>query len=193
MLSVWQSLGLSCCCKSNYPILFNGCVIFHCMCISCLTFWHWLTPAPSFPGVLSEWPSPSIICSFSLLSNTPLDLLCAMVCLTTHLLKDIWSMQGSHKHSFWEHCWAGFSVSMSLLLWNKYQEEGFGNFWFIHIICSIAQCCLTLCDSMDCSTPGFPVLHQLPEFVQTHVHWVGDVIQPSHPLSPPSPPALSLS
>ena len=113
MHSVWQSLDLSCGCKSNYPILFNGCVIFHCMCVSCLTFWHWLTPAPSFPGVLSEWPSPSIICSFSLLSNTPMDLLCAMVCLTTRPLKDVWSMWGSHMHSFWEHCWAGFSVSMS--------------------------------------------------------------------------------
>ena len=46
---------------------------------------------------------------------------------------------------------------------------------------------------MDCSMPGFPVLHHLPEFVQTHVHWVGDVIQPSYPLSPASPPALNLS
>ena len=46
---------------------------------------------------------------------------------------------------------------------------------------------------MDCSTPGLPVHHQLPEFTQTHVHWVGDAIQPSHPLSSPSPPALSLS
>ena len=46
---------------------------------------------------------------------------------------------------------------------------------------------------MDCSMPGFPVHHQLPEFIQTHVHWVGDAIQPSHPLSSPSPPALNLS
>ena len=49
--------------------------------------------------------------------------------------------------------------------------------------CSVAQSCLTLCDPMDCSTPGFPVLHNLPEFAQTHVHWVGDAIQPSPPLS----------
>ena len=49
------------------------------------------------------------------------------------------------------------------------------------------------CKPMDCSTPGFTVLHYLPEFAQTHVHWVGDVIQPSHPLSPPSPSALNLS
>ena len=46
---------------------------------------------------------------------------------------------------------------------------------------------------MDCSTPGFPVLHSLPEFAQTHVHWVDDAIQPSHLLSPPTPTVLSLS
>ena len=46
---------------------------------------------------------------------------------------------------------------------------------------------------MNCSTPGFPILHYLPEFVQTHVHWVGDAIQPSHPLLSPFPPALNLS
>ena len=46
---------------------------------------------------------------------------------------------------------------------------------------------------MDCSTPGFPVHHQIPELTQTHVHWVGDAIQPSHPLLSPSPPTLNLS
>ena len=51
----------------------------------------------------------------------------------------------------------------------------------------------TLCDYMDCSMPGFPVLHYLPEFVEIHVHWVSDAIQPSHPLFPHSPPALNLS
>ena len=51
--------------------------------------------------------------------------------------------------------------------------------------CSVTKLCPTLCNSMDWSTPGFPVLHYLPEFVQTHVHWVGDAIQPSHPLLPP--------
>ena len=47
---------------------------------------------------------------------------------------------------------------------------------------SVAQSCPTLCDPMNCSMPGLPVHHQLPEFTQTHVHWVGDAIQPSHPL-----------
>ena len=58
---------------------------------------------------------------------------------------------------------------------------------------SVAQSCPTLCNPMDCSTPGFPVLHYLPELAQTHVHWVCDAIQTSHPLSPPSPSALNLS
>ena len=58
---------------------------------------------------------------------------------------------------------------------------------------SVAQSCPTLCDPMNCSMPGLPVHHQLPEFTQTHVHWVSDAIQPSHPLSSPSPPARNPS
>ena len=57
-------------------------------------------------------------------------------------------------------------------------------------VSSVTQSCLTLWDPMDCSTSGFPVHHQLPEFTQTHVHRVGDAIQPSHPLSSPAPPAI---
>ena len=57
----------------------------------------------------------------------------------------------------------------------------------------IALSCLTLCDPMDCSTPGLPVHHQLPELAKTHVHRVSDAIHPSHPLLPPSPPAFNLS
>ena len=56
-----------------------------------------------------------------------------------------------------------------------------------------AQSCPTLCDQMDCSTPGFPVHHQLPLLSQTHIHWVSDVIQPFHPLLSASPAAFSLS
>ena len=58
---------------------------------------------------------------------------------------------------------------------------------------SVTQLCLTLCDPMDCSMPGLPVHHQLPEFTQTHVHWVSDAIQPSHPPLSPSPPTFNLS
>ena len=59
--------------------------------------------------------------------------------------------------------------------------------------CSVTKLCPTLCNPMNCSTPGFPVLHYLPEFAQIHVHWVCDAIQPSHPLSSPSPPTFNLS
>ena len=57
---------------------------------------------------------------------------------------------------------------------------------------SVAQLCPTLWDPMNCSTPGLPVHHQLSESTQTHIHWVGDAIQPSHALSSPSPPAFNL-
>ena len=59
----------------------------------------------------------------------------------------------------------------------------------VQFICQV----LSDCDPMDCSTPGLPVHHQLPEFTQTHLHWVSDAIQPSHPLWSPSPPISSLS
>ena len=65
--------------------------------------------------------------------------------------------------------------------------------WIICRISSIAQSCPTLCNPMNHSTPGLPVHHQLLESTQTHVHWVGDAIQPSYPLLSPSPPALNLS
>ena len=74
--------------------------------------------------------------------------------------------------------------------------------WFSHFsikissevqFSSITQLCLTICDPMDCRTPGFPVHHQLRELAQTHVHQVGDAFQPSHPLSSPSPPAFNLA
>ena len=58
---------------------------------------------------------------------------------------------------------------------------------------SVTQSCPTLCDRMNCSTPGLTVHHQLPEFTQTHVHWVSGIIQPSHPLLSPSPPAPNSS
>ena len=57
-------------------------------------------------------------------------------------------------------------------------------------VSSVTQSCPTLCSPMDCSTPGLPVQHQLPEFTQTQVHWVSDAIEPSHPLSSPPAPAF---
>ena len=66
-------------------------------------------------------------------------------------------------------------------------------FFLMYSSVQFTQSFPTLCNPMDCSMPGLPVHHQLPEFTQTHVHWVGDAIQPSHPLSSPSPPAFDLS
>ena len=108
-----------------------------------------------------------------------------------------WSHKKGNKRTerrrrhYWKLCWCGKKsglsssvcpVSLHLLL------ELSGRFR-----CPVAHSCLTLCDPMDRSTPGLPVHHHLPEFTQTHVHRVGDAIQPSHPLSSPSPPALNLS
>ena len=78
-------------------------------------------------------------------------------------------------------------------LWATLGIEADGSMAFSSVqFSSVAQSCPTLCDPMDCSTPGFPV-HQLPELAQTHVHRVDDAIQPSHPLPSPSPPVPNLS
>ena len=77
------------------------------------------------------------------------------------------------------------------------RETDCGGNWFLFwwagpcsvLFSSVTQSCLTSCNTMNHSTPGLPVHHQLPQFTQTHVHWVSDAIQPSHPLSSPSPPA----
>ena len=68
-------------------------------------------------------------------------------------------------------------------MWDLDHKEGCCSY-------SVTQSCPTLFDPMNCSTPGFPVFHYLLEFAQTHVHWIADAIQPSHPLSYPSPPAF---
>ena len=67
------------------------------------------------------------------------------------------------------------------------------NHWTTGSISSVTQPCVTFCDPMDCSMPGFPVHHQLLELAQTHVHQVTDAIQPPHPMLSPSPPGFSLS
>ena len=79
----------------------------------------------------------------------------------------------------------------------KYGESNMETYYSICKIhcccCSVTQSCLTLCDPMDCSTPGLPVPHRLLEFSQVHVHCIGDAVQPSHPVTPSSPSALHLS
>ena len=108
-----------------------------------------------------------------------------------HDMKDHWKLLSHISCSWWlerddcafledwfEFCLLNNCMTLnSLHLWN-------GN-------CSVTQSRPALCDPTDCSTPGFPVLH-LPELAQTHVHWAGDAILPSHPLSSP-PPAFNLS
>ena len=88
----------------------------------------------------------------------------------------------------WEYSRKGLWVPHSLRL---YTSEAIQTAWFkiMERFSSVAQSCPTLCDPMNCSTPGLPVHHHLPEFTQTHIHWVSDAIQTSHPLSSPFPPA----
>ena len=81
----------------------------------------------------------------------------------------------------------GFNLNYPDDLWCWVYFMLFGSVQFSHSVCP------TLCNPMDCSIPGFPVHHQLSELAQTHVHWVDDAIQPSHPLSSPSPLAFKLS
>ena len=77
--------------------------------------------------------------------------------------------------------------------WGGRWEGGSKGRGYMYQFSSVAQLCPTLCDPVNHSMPGLPVCHQLPEFTQTHVHWAGDAIQLSHPLSSPFPPAFSLS
>ena len=84
--------------------------------------------------------------------------------------------------------WATNAFLMNLVKQIVGQDAAVTNFVVVHLLSHVP-----LCDPMDCSAPGFPVLHHPPELAQTHVHWVGDATQPSHPLLSPSPPALNLS
>ena len=85
---------------------------------------------------------------------------------------------------------SGHLCYFCFIIMNDFSPSSIFTVWLLSVqFSSVAQSCLTLCDPMNHSTPGFPVHHQLPEITQTHVHWVGDAIQPSYPLSSPSPSA----
>ena len=84
------------------------------------------------------------------------------------------------------------TLGLSWWIWEKLALS-FDFYLLEWVFSSVAQLCPTLCNPMDCRPPGFSVHHQLLEFTQTHVHWVSDAIQPSHPLSSPSPPAFNLA
>ena len=128
-------------------------------------------PGSSSPRFISSFPSTSL---FPTLSISPLHSSCPWSSVKPqYLLASI---------SSWTQ--RGLSRAREMPLLSSVQSVQFS---------SVVQSCLTLCDPMVCSTPGLPVHHQLLEFTQTHVHWVGDAIQPSHPLPSPSPPAFNLS
>ena len=106
--------------------------------------------------------------------------------------------------SYWPRDWIRVSSICRWILYRWATWEAcvahllFQSTFLEHLLCAsccypVTKSCPTLCDLMDCSTPGSSVLHCLPEFTQTRVHWVSDAIQPSHPLPSPSPPALSPS
>ena len=110
-----------------------------------------------------------------------------------------WNMSSWHLVGRWVLPWAGFHLQMESGKKGRLYRSRTHCFrlqvptWQSLIQCfqfsSVNQACLTSCDPMDCSMPGLPVHHQLLEFTQTHVQRVGDAMQPSHPLSSPSPPA----
>ena len=112
---------------------------------------------------------------------------CGLLTLTSDHVKKAWSIAEKLSPS-----WL-FNLGHCHLLSQIFQTAGF--YPAIHSFISsvqfssVAQSCPTLCDPMNCSTPGLPVHHHLLEFTQTHVHWVSNAIQPSHPLSSPFPPA----
>ena len=109
---------------------------------------------------------------------------------TRMLLESECILQNSYhkiKSTMWLYLEMGtFGWSHSKILRVEFSRLGF-------CCCSVGKSCPTLCNPVDCSMPGFPVLHYLSEFAQTHVHWVDDAIKPSHSMSPSSPPVLNLS
>ena len=135
-------------------------------------------------GVLAPWPRmehmPSALESEILITRLPeksLSLLSAYRNLGTGDLLASQTVSPKLRIFYQYRCLKSFVSPMS-------------DFSQFHVqFSSVAQLCPTLCDPMNCSTPGLPVHHQFPEFTQTHVHRVGDAIQPSHPLSSPSPTA----
>ena len=102
---------------------------------------------------------------------------------------------GSYGSSIFYFFWGNsilFSIVAAQISFPTSSTQGFSFLQILPMLVqfsSVVQSCPTLCDPMNCSMPGLPVHHQLPKFTQTHVHRVGDAIQPSHPLSSPSPPA----
>ena len=145
---------------------------------------------------LTDWP-----CSYAVLKNL-------LLIFSHHLLEAYGTMdwfqigKGVHQGCILSPCL--FNLYAEDIIWNaswkthKLESRLQGEIlitWDMQTsqFSSVTQLCLTLCNPVDCNMLGFPVHHQCPELIQTHVHHVGDAIQPSRPLSSPSPPALNLS
>ena len=137
-----------------------------------------------FDFFISIDSSPWISSAFVLICNGEALTVFVLVCFFKDIL-----VTNFHPHTYGQLI---FDKGSENILWRK--DSLFSQWclesWISSVqFSSVAQSCPTLCDPMNCSTPGLPVHHKLPEFTQTHVHRVGDAIQPSHPLSSPSPPA----
>ena len=107
-------------------------------------------------------------------------------------MKTVWTPRAACKRD--HHASPNYSLRTNILKRKMEDNNGNSNNYRSSVSSvTLSQSCLTLCYPMDCSTPDFPVLHQLPELAQIHVHWVSDAIQPSHLLSSPSLPPFNLS
>ena len=160
--------------------IFHGSVQFRSVAQSCPT----LRPhEPQYTRPLCPSPTPGV-------HPNPCPLSCSLLLLPSIFPSIRVFSNESALHIRWRKFW---SFSFSISPTNEYSGLiSFRMDWFYLLtvqFSSVAQSCLTLCNPMNHSTPGLPVHHQLPEFTQTHIHRVSDAIQPSHPLSSPSPPA----
>ena len=114
-------------------------------------------------------------------------------CLENAMGRGAWQTMGGRVGRDWATTWCDVWQSVQKRTKDCLNKHIRSEFPISVQFSSVSQSYPTLCYPMDCSTPGIPVHHQLPEFTQAHVHWVGDAIQPSHPLSSPSPSAFNLS
>ena len=124
------------------------------------------------------------------------------VCVCMHIYEKETSSETERYRWIKRHSFVLFKITSGFELWKKVHIVGVSQdlkrtirryiYMYLYQFSSVTQSCLTLCNLMDCSMPGLPVHHPLPELAQTHVHWVSDVIQSSHPLLPLSPPAFNL-
>ena len=144
-----------------------------------LSVFSWPTKSSSWfheisPPLSWSFPTPTHIASvypYLFVHGLLIDLKHSVLCFDLGLTSFLWPLQG------WDHVFITFK---SRVIYSLHLALQFS---------SVTQSCQTLCNPMNCSTPGLPVHHHLQEFTQTHVHRVGDAIQPSHPLLSLSPPA----